>query len=87
MHVCLLSTLSECYQVARNSILFDEYAVVLFSTRWLDYKAVGKRLFGTRFIAFKVPLKPVRLIPSSLSFSKKYPILSIISTKCQHVLV
>ncbi|XP_029693729.1 RNA/RNP complex-1-interacting phosphatase isoform X1 [Takifugu rubripes] len=25
--------------------------------RWLDYKAVGKRLFGTRFIAFKVPLK------------------------------
>ncbi|XP_008322656.1 RNA/RNP complex-1-interacting phosphatase-like isoform X2 [Cynoglossus semilaevis] len=26
--------------------------------RWLDYKAVGKRLEGTRFIAFKVPLKP-----------------------------
>ncbi|XP_075885881.1 RNA/RNP complex-1-interacting phosphatase isoform X2 [Nelusetta ayraudi] len=25
--------------------------------RWLDYKAVGKRLEGTRFIAFKVPLK------------------------------
>ncbi|KAF3701653.1 RNA/RNP complex-1-interacting phosphatase [Channa argus] len=25
--------------------------------RWLDYKAVGKRLRGTRFIAFKVPLK------------------------------
>ncbi|XP_034048719.1 RNA/RNP complex-1-interacting phosphatase [Thalassophryne amazonica] len=25
--------------------------------RWLDYKAVGKRLDGTRFIAFKVPLK------------------------------
>ncbi|KAL6096352.1 dusp11 [Pungitius sinensis] len=25
--------------------------------RWLDYKAVGKRLNGTRFIAFKVPLK------------------------------
>lgn len=25
--------------------------------RWLDYKAVGKRLHGTRFIAFKVPLK------------------------------
>ncbi|XP_034534336.1 RNA/RNP complex-1-interacting phosphatase [Notolabrus celidotus] len=25
--------------------------------RWLDYKAVGKRLPGTRFIAFKVPLK------------------------------
>ncbi|XP_056260076.1 RNA/RNP complex-1-interacting phosphatase [Seriola aureovittata] len=24
--------------------------------RWLDYKAVGKRLHGTRFIAFKVPL-------------------------------
>lgn len=26
--------------------------------RWLDYQAVGKRLQGTRFIAFKVPLKP-----------------------------
>ncbi|KAM7392384.1 hypothetical protein PAMA_007480 [Pampus argenteus] len=25
--------------------------------RWLDYTAVGKRLYGTRFIAFKVPLK------------------------------
>lgn len=25
--------------------------------RWLDYQAVGKRLPGTRFIAFKVPLK------------------------------
>ncbi|XP_028273941.1 RNA/RNP complex-1-interacting phosphatase [Parambassis ranga] len=25
--------------------------------RWLDYSAVGKRLSGTRFIAFKVPLK------------------------------
>ncbi|XP_061391823.1 RNA/RNP complex-1-interacting phosphatase [Musca vetustissima] len=26
--------------------------------RWLDYKAVGDRIEGTRFIAFKVPLKP-----------------------------
>ncbi|CAJ1069914.1 RNA/RNP complex-1-interacting phosphatase-like [Xyrichtys novacula] len=25
--------------------------------RWLDYSAVGKRLQGTRFIAFRVPLK------------------------------
>ncbi|KAK7895314.1 hypothetical protein WMY93_020639 [Mugilogobius chulae] len=25
--------------------------------RWLDYQAVGKRLQGSRFIAFKVPLK------------------------------
>ncbi|XP_077354544.1 RNA/RNP complex-1-interacting phosphatase isoform X2 [Festucalex cinctus] len=25
--------------------------------RWLDYTAVGKRLGGTRFVAFKVPLK------------------------------
>ncbi|XP_061655164.1 uncharacterized protein LOC133489907 isoform X3 [Phyllopteryx taeniolatus] len=24
--------------------------------RWLDYQAVGKRLHGTRFVAFKVPL-------------------------------
>lgn len=43
----------------------DESAV-LFSDRWLNYKAVGKRLCGTRFIAFKVPLKEVRLTPSSL---------------------
>ncbi|XP_016149943.1 RNA/RNP complex-1-interacting phosphatase isoform X2 [Sinocyclocheilus grahami] len=26
--------------------------------RWTDYTAVGKRIPGTRFIAFKVPLKP-----------------------------
>ncbi|XP_075167040.1 uncharacterized protein LOC142239156 [Haematobia irritans] len=25
--------------------------------RWLDYKAVGKRIDGTRFVAFKVPLR------------------------------
>ncbi|KAI9535759.1 hypothetical protein NQZ68_040728 [Dissostichus eleginoides] len=25
--------------------------------RWLDYKSVGRKLPGTRFIAFKVPLK------------------------------
>lgn len=25
--------------------------------RWMDYKAMGKRIPGTRFIAFKVPLK------------------------------
>lgn len=49
----------------KDCMLF-EHTVVLFSARWLDYKAVGKRLFGTRFIAFKVPLKQVRLIPPSL---------------------
>lgn len=27
--------------------------------RWTDYEAVGKRIPGTRFIAFKVPLKQV----------------------------
>ncbi|KAM7368592.1 hypothetical protein PAMP_012916 [Pampus punctatissimus] len=32
--------------------------------RWLDYTAVGKRLYGTRFIAFKVPLK--HDVPDSL---------------------
>lgn len=26
--------------------------------RWLDYKPIGKQIKGTRFIAFKVPLKP-----------------------------
>ncbi|KAM9338001.1 RNA/RNP complex-1-interacting phosphatase [Symphorus nematophorus] len=38
--------------------------------RWLDYKAVGKRLDGTRFIAFKVPLKQSlnRQLPSSKVF-------------------
>uniref|UniRef100_A0A3Q0SX88 Dual specificity phosphatase 11 (RNA/RNP complex 1-interacting) n=1 Tax=Amphilophus citrinellus TaxID=61819 RepID=A0A3Q0SX88_AMPCI len=35
--------------------------------RWLDYTAVGKRLRGTRFIAFKVPLKQAltHQLPSS----------------------
>ncbi|KAM4528400.1 RNA/RNP complex-1-interacting phosphatase-like [Odontesthes bonariensis] len=35
--------------------------------RWLDYSAVGKRLNGTRFIAFKVPLKQsfIRNLPRS----------------------
>ncbi|KAG7215025.1 hypothetical protein INR49_022857 [Caranx melampygus] len=28
--------------------------------RWLEYKAVGRRLHGSRFIAFKVPLNQVR---------------------------
>ncbi|XP_029299936.1 RNA/RNP complex-1-interacting phosphatase isoform X2 [Cottoperca gobio] len=39
--------------------------------RWLDYKAVGKRLHGTRFIAFKVPLKQAlnRQLPCSDVFS------------------
>ncbi|XP_049459797.1 RNA/RNP complex-1-interacting phosphatase-like isoform X6 [Epinephelus fuscoguttatus] len=38
--------------------------------RWLDYKAVGKRLHGTRFIAFKVPLKQSlnRQLPCSDAF-------------------
>ncbi|XP_054612466.1 RNA/RNP complex-1-interacting phosphatase [Dunckerocampus dactyliophorus] len=38
--------------------------------RWLDYKAVGKRLDGTRFVAFKVPLKQSfnRQLPPSQVF-------------------
>ncbi|XP_029921422.1 RNA/RNP complex-1-interacting phosphatase-like [Myripristis murdjan] len=38
--------------------------------RWMDYKAVGKRLPGTRFIAFKVPLKQSlnRHLPCSEAF-------------------
>lgn len=35
--------------------------MVSVSDRWQDYSAVGKRLKGTRFIAFKVPLKQVSL--------------------------
>uniref|UniRef100_A0A3B4ZWD4 Dual specificity phosphatase 11 (RNA/RNP complex 1-interacting) n=1 Tax=Stegastes partitus TaxID=144197 RepID=A0A3B4ZWD4_9TELE len=31
--------------------------LVLILSRWLDYSAVGQRLHGTRFVAFKVPLK------------------------------
>ncbi|BFF99290.1 RNA/RNP complex-1-interacting phosphatase homolog [Drosophila madeirensis] len=27
--------------------------------RWLDYSAIGKRVPGTRFIAFKVPLNQI----------------------------
>ncbi|XP_035524897.1 RNA/RNP complex-1-interacting phosphatase, partial [Morone saxatilis] len=35
--------------------------------RWLDYRPVGQRIPGTRFIAFKVPLKPSlnRQVPES----------------------
>ncbi|XP_068430499.1 RNA/RNP complex-1-interacting phosphatase isoform X2 [Clinocottus analis] len=38
--------------------------------RWLDYSAVGKRLEGTRFIAFKVPLKQAlnRQLPGADGF-------------------
>ncbi|XP_035523997.1 RNA/RNP complex-1-interacting phosphatase-like [Morone saxatilis] len=38
--------------------------------RWLDYKSVGKRLHGTRFIAFKVPLNQSlnRQLPSLEAF-------------------
>uniref|UniRef100_A0A8C7WRX3 Uncharacterized protein n=1 Tax=Oryzias sinensis TaxID=183150 RepID=A0A8C7WRX3_9TELE len=38
--------------------------------RWLDYTAVGRRLQGTRFIAFKVPLKQAltRMLPRSSVF-------------------
>ncbi|CAN9504605.1 unnamed protein product [Ophioblennius macclurei] len=38
--------------------------------RWLDYSPVGKRLEGTRFVAFKVPLNQVltRQLPSSQVF-------------------
>ncbi|XP_037608120.1 RNA/RNP complex-1-interacting phosphatase isoform X11 [Sebastes umbrosus] len=38
--------------------------------RWLDYEAVGRRLDGTRFIAFKVPLKQSlnRQLPCSQVF-------------------
>uniref|UniRef100_H3D7W4 RNA/RNP complex-1-interacting phosphatase n=1 Tax=Tetraodon nigroviridis TaxID=99883 RepID=H3D7W4_TETNG len=38
--------------------------------RWLDYEAVGKRLRGTRFIAFKVPLK--RALTSQLPRSDAF---------------
>ncbi|XP_027142477.1 RNA/RNP complex-1-interacting phosphatase isoform X2 [Larimichthys crocea] len=39
--------------------------------RWLDYRPVGQRITGTRFIAFKVPLKPSLncRVPESDSFS------------------
>ncbi|XP_069581740.1 RNA/RNP complex-1-interacting phosphatase-like [Brachyistius frenatus] len=38
--------------------------------RWLDYRPVGTRIPGTRFIAFKVPLKPSLncRVPESDSF-------------------
>ncbi|XP_024154698.1 RNA/RNP complex-1-interacting phosphatase [Oryzias melastigma] len=38
--------------------------------RWLDYSPVGKRLPGTRFIAFKVPLKQAlnQKLPASAAF-------------------
>ncbi|XP_048875514.1 RNA/RNP complex-1-interacting phosphatase [Brienomyrus brachyistius] len=38
--------------------------------RWTDYQALGKRIPGTRFIAFKVPLQQslIRLLPASEAF-------------------
>ncbi|XP_067879074.1 uncharacterized protein [Heterodontus francisci] len=36
--------------------------------RWQEYSAVGRRLLGTRFIAFKVPLK--KELPEGLLFEK-----------------
>ncbi|KAK1883751.1 RNA/RNP complex-1-interacting phosphatase, partial [Dissostichus eleginoides] len=39
----------------RGSSAPSEQAVE--TLRWLDYKSVGRKLPGTRFIAFKVPLK------------------------------
>ncbi|KAJ8380122.1 hypothetical protein SKAU_G00009000 [Synaphobranchus kaupii] len=38
--------------------------------RWMDYQALGKRIPGTRFIAFKVPLKQSlrRCLPPSEAF-------------------
>ncbi len=50
IHITLVTRISTCW--------FD--SDVFPPNRWLDYKAVGKRLRGTRFIAFKVPLKQVR---------------------------
>ncbi|KAL4609299.1 RNA/RNP complex-1-interacting phosphatase [Arapaima gigas] len=38
--------------------------------RWTDYQALGKRIPGTRFVAFKVPLKQSlrSLLPPSMAF-------------------
>uniref|UniRef100_A0A3B3S0B4 Dual specificity phosphatase 11 (RNA/RNP complex 1-interacting) n=1 Tax=Paramormyrops kingsleyae TaxID=1676925 RepID=A0A3B3S0B4_9TELE len=38
--------------------------------RWTDYQALGKRIPGTRFIAFKVPLQQslIRLLPAFEAF-------------------
>ena len=39
--------------------------------RWLNYQPIGQRIPGTRFIAFKVPLKPAlnSLVPTCESFN------------------
>lgn len=33
--------------------------VFVLNCRWIDYQALGKRIPGTRFITFKVPLQQV----------------------------
>ena len=42
--------------------------------RWLDYSNIGHVVKGTRFVAFKVPLKPnilAKVIPEDLMYSMK----------------
>ncbi|KAM6892565.1 uncharacterized protein PEZ65_023318 isoform 1-T2 [Lycodopsis pacificus] len=55
-------------------------------SRWLDYSAVGKRLDGTRFIAFKVPLKQSlnRQLPCSDAFGP-WELLDALNTEKQEL--
>ncbi|XP_032366632.1 RNA/RNP complex-1-interacting phosphatase isoform X2 [Etheostoma spectabile] len=54
--------------------------------RWLDYISVGKRIPGTRFIAFKVPLKQSlnRKLPCSEVFGP-WELLDALSTEQQRL--
>ncbi|XP_031734641.1 RNA/RNP complex-1-interacting phosphatase isoform X2 [Anarrhichthys ocellatus] len=60
--------------------------MLILVNRWLDYSAVGKRLDGTRFIAFKVPLKQSlnRQLPSSDVFGP-WELLDALNTEKQEL--
>uniref|UniRef100_A0A3Q3GMA6 Tyrosine specific protein phosphatases domain-containing protein n=1 Tax=Labrus bergylta TaxID=56723 RepID=A0A3Q3GMA6_9LABR len=58
--------------------------------RWLEYSPVGRRIPGTRFIAFKVPLKPNRQnqdlgLIVDLTFSRKYYRLSDVPQSVSYI--
>ncbi|RVE66194.1 hypothetical protein OJAV_G00124450 [Oryzias javanicus] len=54
--------------------------------RWLDYSAVGRRLPGTRFIAFKVPLNQAltQKLPASAAFGP-WELLDAVSRERQEL--
>lgn len=59
------------------------YACARTCFRWLDYTPMGKRIEGTRFIAFKVPLQGVVSKTSNAVYS--IPLYCIYRVRCGRV--